>query len=225
MHRAVTVPRENVMRSRRLMREAAVGSLLLLAAACGGGGSSVSVGPPVGDVVAQFVADAPSGAPRVSMESGGEDGEAFSVEIHASAIPNIYGAGFTVVYDPTLVEFTGCDATGSILLSGPAPGPIPCNGATVAGAQFDAALENGVAGTLNVVATRSGAVAGAAGGSGLLVTLAFIALDEIATPEPIGFDRGPSREVQVCPSATSCNPPLSGTAIPWDEGTVTAVPE
>lgn len=214
------------MRSRPA-RAFATGSLMLLAAACGGGGSSVSVGPPTGggDLVAQFVADAPSGAPRVSMESGGSAGEAFGVEIHANAIANIYGAGFTVVYDPALVEFTGCDATGSILLSGPAPGPIPCNGAVVSGALFDAALENGVAGTLNVVATRNGAVAGVAGGSGLLVTLAFIALDEIGTPEPIAFDRGPSREVQVCPSPSSCSPPLTGTAIPWDEGTVTAVPE
>ncbi len=172
-----------------------------------------------GNLTADFDADNPSGDPRISMEPGPASGSVFSVQIQASAITDLYGAAFTVLYTPGPTTYIGCQALGSILLDNGAL-TNSCDGMLVGGAKFDAALENGIEGILNVRASRDGLVPGIAGGTGLLLTLTFQANFEIAPPgEPYVFEAGSSREVLACPQDLS---PCSVVAVSWDGGSVTA---
>jgi hypothetical protein len=191
----------------------AVLALALLAASCGGGGSAIVVG----DLVAVFVPDAASADPRVRMEAGVASGSVFAVEIHASGITDVAGVAFTLLYDETLVEYLGCEAQGSILLSNPGLSN-PCNNVLVGGARFNAALQNDVPGILNVGAALEGLVAGVPGGTGLVLTLLFEAQDEVPLPgTPLEFEAGPSRDVQTC-TASSC----TSATVNWDAGSLFA---
>ena len=126
------------------------------------------------ELFAVFSADPPSNQPqRISMEPGLPAGEIFPIEIHASGIDNLYGAGFTVLYDPTKATFLSCDSEGSILVSKGTPGN-PCDDSLVDGAKFSAGLASGVPGILKVRASLDGLVPGLPpGADGLLLTLTF----------------------------------------------------
>jgi hypothetical protein len=202
----------------RVARLALLSCLGIACASCGGGGNSVIVVP--GDLVASFVPGTPSANPRVSMEDGPAAGDTFTVEIHANGIANLYGVAFTLLYDPALATYLGCEAQGSILSSTPATANA-CNDTLVGGAKFAAALENNTPGTLNVRASKDGLVAGVSG-TGLVLTLSFQALDEVALPgDPFVFEAGPSREVESCAPGNPL-PPCTNPAVAWDGGFMTA---
>ena len=168
-------------------------------------------------LLATFVADPPSADPRISMEAGASAGDIFDVEIHASGFTDLYGAAFTLLYESSAAMYLGCEAQGSIL----AGAANPCDGSVVGGAKFAAELQNGVPGFLNVLATKDGLVGGVPNGTGLLLTLTFQALVEIAPPgEPFEVEAGTSREVVTCPQDLS---PCSMPVVPWDGGSLTAV--
>lgn len=168
-------------------------------------------------LVAVFTADAPSADPRVSMEPGASTAAVFSIEIHANAITDLYGAAFTLLYNPAAATYLGCEAQGSILSSNPGLSN-DCDDTLVGGAKFTAALENGIPGFLNVRASKDGLVPGVPNGTGLLLTLTFRA--DVATPgEPFVHEAGLSREIQVCPQDLS---PCSILPVNWDGGTLVA---
>jgi hypothetical protein len=170
-------------------------------------------------LIASFTPNAPSAAPRISMESGSANASLFEVRIEADSIVDFYGVAFTLLYDPLLVEYVGCDAASSILTSS-GSGSIPFDYALVGVAMVTAQLENGIPGFLNVRGSKVGLVGGVPNGTGLVLTLTFQALAEM-TNEPLSFESGPSREVLTCPQDLS---PCSMPMLPYDEGTVTAVP-
>jgi hypothetical protein len=170
-------------------------------------------------LIASFTPNGPSADPRIGMESGSANASLFEVRIEANGIVDLYGVAFTLLYDPLKVGYLGCDAASSILTSSGA-GNIPCDDALVGGARFTAQLENGIPGVLNVRGSKDGLVGGVPVGTGLVLTLTFQALAEM-TSEPLSFESGPSREVLTCPQDLSpCGMPI----LPFDEGTVTAVP-
>ena len=197
------------------LRSAALAALMLislLATSCGGGGSGLIIT----GLVAFFSPTAtPSADPRISLETGAAAGDVFRVEVHANNIDEIAGVAFTMLYDPVLVEYLSCDAKDSILLFG-APDSNPCDGAMVAGAAFNAALENGTPGILNVGASLQGLVAGVPGGNGRLITLTFQALG--GGTSDFDFEAGPSREVQTCDLANCVI-----ATVNWDGGTLNAI--
>jgi hypothetical protein len=137
----------------------------------------------------------------------------------SNGFTDLYGAAFTLLYDPAEATYLGCEANGSILSSSPGTSN-PCDDMSVGGAKFTAALENGIAGALNVRASKDGLVPGVASGDGLLLTLTFQANDTILAPgSAFTFEAGSSREVETCP------PDLSACSFrvgPWDGGSLTA---
>jgi hypothetical protein len=206
--------REEQMKSTRVAWTLTLLTLGILASSCGGGGDSIGV-------LAAFLADPPSAGPRVSMEPGAASGAVFSVEIHASGFTDLYGAAFTVLYDPAQSTYLGCEAQGSILSTTPGVSN-DCDDTLVGGAKFAAALQNGVPGTLNLRASRDGLVAGVSNGTGLLLTLTFEAEGTIPPPgDPYLFEEGPSREIETCPQDLS---PCSFPAAAWDGGVLIANP-
>jgi len=206
------------MRRHGILWTTALALVCVLAASCGGGGNPILVT----GLIASFTAGPASAAPRLHMEPGPAAGEVFSVEIRSQSINNLYGAAFTVLYDPAKAKYLGCDAAGSILTSSGA-GSIDCNDALVGGAKFSAALENNLQGALNVRASLDGLVPGVSPGTGLLLTLTFEALDQ-TLGEPIDFDATPSsREVQVCPPGGPPLPACSMLTIPFDPGALDVV--
>jgi len=201
-------------------QDLATGSVTSTATASGtNGGVPVDSGQATATAVvpllATFAPGPSSGDPRISMEAGTPAGAEFEIEIHGNAIVDLYGAAFSVLYAPAAAEYLGCEATDSILATGAISNP--CNGLVVGGAKFQAELQNGQPGILNVVATKDGLVGGVDPGTGLLVTLRFRALMPIVD-EPIDFE--PTLEIVTCPSDLSaCSMP----SLPWDGGTFTAV--
>jgi len=204
---------EAPMKRTRALCLVALLSLGLLATSCGGGGNPIVIG----GLIALFVPDAASADPRISMEAGPAAGDVFTVEIHSNAIDEVAGVAFTLLYDDTLATYLGCEASGSIFLSNPGL-TNPCDNTVVGGARFNAELQNGTPGLLNVGASLEGLVAGVAGGTGLVLTLTFQAQADAAAPgTPYQFEAGPSREVQTC-DLVSCVP----AAVNWDEGALVA---
>jgi len=203
------------MKRTRVAWTLALLSLGLLASSCGGGGDSIGV-------LAAFLADDPPSAdPRISMEPGAASGAVFTVEIHASGLTDLYGAAFTVLYDPAESTYLGCEAQGSILSTTPAVSN-DCDDTLVGGAKFAAALQNGVPGMLNLRASRDGLVPGVINGTGLLLTLTFEAEGTIPAPgDPYLFEAGPSREIETCPQDLT---PCSVAAASWDGGSLIASP-
>ena len=197
------------------LRSAALAALMLvilLAASCGGGGSGLIVT----GLVALFSPTAtPSADPRISLETGAAAGEVFRVEVHANGVDEIAGVAFTLLYNPLLVEYLSCEAKDSILHSMPGLTDA-CTGNVVGGAVFDAALENGTPGFLNVGGSLQGLVAGVPGGTGRLLTLTFQAVGGGASD--FDFEMGPSREVQTCDLANCVVANVN-----WDGGTLTAI--
>jgi hypothetical protein len=187
------------------------------------GGAPVMSAPDDAEVrvalIAVFTADAPSADPRISMEPGPSVAAVFTIEIHANSITDLYGAAFTLLYNPAAATYLGCEALGSILSSNPGLSN-DCDDTLVGGAKFTATLENGIPGFLNVRASKDGLVPGVPNGTGLLLTLTFRADGPIAPPgEPYVFEAGPSREIQVCPQDLS---PCSILSVAWDGGTLVA---
>ena len=141
----------------------------------------------------------------------------FTIEIHANGITDLYGAAFTLRYNPAVATYLGCEALGSILSNNPGLSN-DCDDTLVGGAKFTAALENGVPGFLNVRASKDGLVPGVPNGTGLLLTLTFRA--DVATPGELFFhEAGLSREIQICPQDLS---PCSILSANWDGGTLVA---
>jgi hypothetical protein len=190
------------------------------------GGATVTSNPDqatvTGPLVAVFTADPPSAGQRVNMEPGAPSSDAeFEVTINAVSLTDLYGAAFTLLYDPTKATYLGCDAAGSILTSSVA-GSIPCDDALVGGAKFKAELQ--VPGALLVRASKDGLVPGDPTGSGLLLTLTFEASIGIPPPgEPFTFESGPSREVQICPADDPLPPCTTPQNVAWDGGKLIAV--
>ena len=189
-------------------------ALCVAATACGGGGNPLIL-------TASFSADpTPSPDPRIGMEPGSSPaGSIFLIEVHASGVAELYGAGFTVVYNPATAIFVGCDAEGSVLVAGGAP-TNPCDDTLVGGARFVAGLVGGNEGRLAVRASLDGVVGGIQPGTGLLLTLTFEAISTTRTPESFSFDDDPlSREVESCPQDLS---PCSLVNAGFDGGTLVA---
>jgi hypothetical protein len=204
---------DNRMKRTRALLLPVLLSLALLSASCGGGGSAIVVGA----LVAIFLPDAATAAPRVSMEAGASSNDVFTVEIHADGITDVAGVAFTLLYDDAVVQYLGCQAQGSIFLSNPSL-TNSCNNVVVGGARFNAKLQNNVPGILNVGAALEGLVAGVPAGTGLVLTLSFRALEEVPLPgTPLDFEAGPSRDVQVCTIA-SC----TSATVNWDAGSMFA---
>jgi hypothetical protein len=209
---------EDRMKRNRAAALLVVVLLGILASSCGGGGNPIIIG----GLVALFTPDAASADPRMSMEEGPAAGDIFSIEIHANALDNLYGAAFTLLYDPNETTYLGCDAGGSILTTSVLPS-ISCDDTLVGGARFAAALENDIPGTLNVLASLDGLVPGVANGTGLLLTLTFQAGGEILPPgEPFTFEAGSSREIEICEPGGPPLPACTMPVVPWDEGSVVA---
>jgi hypothetical protein len=152
------------------------------------------------------------------MDPGPSAGTVFAVEINASGIIDLYGAGFTVLYNPAIATFLGCDSQGSVLVAGGAPSN-PCDESVVSGAKFSAALQNGVEGFLNVGASLDGLVPGLPVGTGRLLTLTFEANATTSAPEEFTFEVGSSREVETCPQDLS---PCSTVNAAFDGGSLVA---
>jgi hypothetical protein len=195
-------------------------SLGVLTVSCGGGGDALIIS----ELVAIFTADPASVGSRISLEAGDSSGDVFEVEIHASDIDDLYGVAFTLLYDPAESTYLDiCEAQGSILLSNPGT-TNGCDNTLVDGeARFEAKLENGVPGVLNVLATKEGQVGGvdADPPNTLVLTLTFQADGAIPAPGvPYGYEGGPSSEVQTCPQDTQL--PCSIATVAWDGGRLVA---
>ena len=159
-------------------------ALCVAATACGGGGNPLIIS----ELFAVFSADpSPSPDPRIAMEPGSTSATVFNVEVHVSGVAELYGAAFTVVYNPATAIFVGCDAEGSVLVAGGAP-TNPCDDTLVGGAKFNAELVGGNEGRLAVRASLDGLVGGIQPGTGLLLTLTFEAIDATSGPESFSFD-------------------------------------
>lgn len=190
-------------------------ALCVAATACGGGGNPLIIS----ELFAVFSADPrTSPDPRISMEPGSTSAAVFNVEVHVSGVADLYGAAFTVVYNPATAIFKSCDAEGSVLVAGGAP-TNPCDNTLVGGAKFVAGLQNGNEGLLNVGASLDGLVPGIPAGTGLLLTLTFEAIDATGGPESFSFEVGPSREVERCPQDLS---PCSSVNTGFDGGMLVA---
>ena len=147
-------------------------ALLLLPGtlACGGGGGGGGVVPGGGgSMTATFVPATSSPGPKSSvMGLGNVAGELVTVTVNLTDVSNVYGAAFSVTYDPARVSFHGSSA-GTILETG---GHTPTYQVTAA-----------QAGTVVVGATRNGNVAGVnVSGTKTLVRLTFQVNVEGDTP-------------------------------------------
>lgn len=135
--------------------------LLPATLACGGGGGGGGVVPGGGSsLTATFAPDEPTPASNSSaMALGGVSGDLVTIAVNLTGTSNVYGAAFSVTYDPARATFTGW-SHGSILESG---GHTPTYQVTAA-----------PAGTVVVGATRNGNVPGVnVGGTSTLIRLTF----------------------------------------------------
>jgi hypothetical protein len=149
--------------------------ILPTAVACGGGGGGG--GDPVvpgGDssMTATFVAESPAPPPlSTAMALSGVSGDLVTVAIQVTDTNGIYGAAFSVAYDPARAAFVGWS-----------PGVLLEQGGHAPTYQVDA----GAPGTLVAGVTRNGNVPGvSAAGSRSLIRLTFRVLEAGATP--LGF--------------------------------------
>lgn len=177
-------------------------AFLLLPAtlACGGGGGGGGVVPGGGgSLTATFVPDTASPGPNSSvMGLGGASGDLVTVAVNLTDVSNVYGAAFSVTYDPARVSFQGW-AVGTVLESG---GQTPTY-------QIDEAQ----AGTLVVGATRNGNVPGVnVTGTKTLVRLTFRVNAEGSTP--LQFSSPELYDGAV--------PPQPISAVTWSAGAIAA---
>jgi hypothetical protein len=193
----------NTMKQQTLFRLSCIAltvALGMLMPACGGGGSD-SGGGMTNPLTAQFTSSAPDPVAADTISMAGSTAGA------NVAINDFFGAGFRVTYDSSVFNFTGFDATGSLIedyaggtdinADEISPGTI----AVLATIQ-DASQPAGI----DVVGTRK------------LITLNFQATTTTGDT-PIAF-ADPS-DVQLCPTqGQACNE-VSG-ALDWYGGSLRA---
>ena len=188
----------------------------MLATSCGGGGNPLVF---TGLLPVFAPNTPPSDPPRISLEAGGPvGGNMFTVVVRANGIDEIAGVGFTLLYEPSLADWVGCEAEGSIFLSNPSL-MNSCNGSMVGGAIFAAALQGDTPGFLNVSASIQGLGAGVTPGDGTLVTLIFQATETTISPTPYDFETG-TRTAETC-DVLSCT--QVENTIGWDGGSLTVL--
>ena len=177
----------------------------MLMPACGGGGSSNN--PVTNPLTAAFTPTDPNPAADTISMAGATAGANVSVSIEVTDINDFFGAGFSVTYDPATVNFTGFDATGSLLENH--------------GGQTYYDVEEPNQGTVIVAATIQDA--GQPAGMDVVGTQTLIKLNFQATTttasNPIAF-AGP-QDVQVCAvQGQACNE-VSGN-LTWSGGSIRA---
>jgi hypothetical protein len=177
----------------------------MLMPACGGGGSDGGVTNPL---VARFTADNLNpGAETISM-AGTSAGSNVAVEIQVTGLDNFGGAAFRVTYDPDTVNFTGFDASGSVL--------------ETLGVDTDYDANEAISGTILVYASIQDASQPA--GVDVVGTQNVITLNFQATTSTAGNTvdfAAISREVQICPTQGQACSPFAGD-LGWDGGMITA---
>jgi len=145
------------------------------------------------------------GANTISMQPGTVSSLDFDVEIRVTSIASFFGAAFHVQFNPATATFTGFDATGSVLGSGP-------------GTLFFANPVSGNPGEIAVEASLQGTGAGLPSASGLLLTLHFQATGSTAG-NAFGFLPTSSRSAKSCPTAGgTCNEIAGG--LTWSGGSL-----
>ena len=142
--------------SRKILN-AFVIALLVVGTACSSGGGNSAVGSGLGG---GFAPDQPNpGTDTVATAEGGTGGNLVVVEIAVTDTANVYGASFSMTYNPSIASFVEW-SNGSLLEQG---GQTPT---------YQVAA--GQAGELVVVATREGDVPGVnANGTVTLIELTF----------------------------------------------------
>jgi hypothetical protein len=201
----------NTNRQKKLFRLNCVALIVafgMLMPACGGGGSSG--GGVTNPLTASFTPDNLNpGANTISM-AGASAGANVSVSIQVTGINDFFGAGFRVTYNPATVNFTGYDATGSLL------------NAYAGGKDINAQeLDPSNRGTIIVVATIQDASQPAGldvVGTQTLIKLNFQATTTTAS-NPIDF--AAPQDVQICAVQGQAGNEVSG-ALSWDGGAIRA---
>jgi hypothetical protein len=200
----------NLMKQQTLFRLSCISLTLalgMLMPACGGGGSD-SGGGMTNPLTARFTSDAPDPlvADTISM-AGTTAGANVAIEVQVTSINDFFGAGFRVTYDSSVFNFTGFDATGSLIDD------------YAGGTDIDA--DEISPGTIAVVATIQDASQPAGidvAGTRKLITLNFQATTTTGDT-PIDF-ADPS-DVQLCPTqGQACNE-VSGS-LDWYGGSIRA---
>ena len=191
----------------RLTYVALIVAFGMLMPACGGGGSD-SGGGVTNPLLASFAPDNQNpGAETISM-AGSSAGANVAVQVQVTDLANFGGAAFRVTYDPATVNFTGFDASGSVLET------LGVNTA------YDADESN--PGTILVYASIQDATQPA--GADVVGTQNVITLNFQATTTTAGNAvafAATGREVQICPAqGQACNP-FAGD-LGWDGGTIRA---
>ena len=113
--------------------------ILLVAAACGGGNSNSGIPTPTLSATFTPATNNPAGE-AVFMDAGSRSGATFTIRVMAANITDLFGVGFRVIYDPSVVQFVGSDSGSSMLAGG--------------GIQTDFSTAEALPGTLFVTATR-----------------------------------------------------------------------
>jgi len=180
--------------------------LALGALACGGGGGG-GVTPLPGPLTATFTpSNSNPGAMTISMD-GSASGANFSVRVNVTDIPDFFGTGFRVTFNPASAQFAGFTSTGSVLEGQPAT-------------DFQAQLQGG--NEVWVDATLVGQVQGVnVVGTQLLLTLNFRATAATAN-NPFGFDTAATRVVETCPAPPAGCSDVPEAQLTWSGGSLSA---
>jgi hypothetical protein len=162
------------------------------ATACGGGGGGdgdggTTGGPQTGSFVA---ADATPPPDSVSLQAGTHSGLVVNVLVSATDVDDFFGAGFRVLYDPTVAQFQTFDAATSFLRDAPF---------NTAGAPLQFQVDASTPGVLSVSATRLQNAQGTApgvnvAGTRTLLSLQFVML-KATQSSPVTLP-GSQREVR-----------------------------
>ena len=168
--------------------------VLLASAGCGGGdGGGATAAPCLSFVGAQ----APAAGKVVARLAAGGSCAARAVEIVVTDVSDVFGAQFTVTFDPTQVSYAGASSTGSILASG--------------GAQVSV-QQDGTGGNVAVGISRIGVNTGVnVTGSQVLIRLTF-------APVAVGTSSLAVSNAQLFGSQT---PPQPKPGLTWSGGSFT----
>ena len=122
--------------------------------ACGGGGGDSAVPDGGSSLTASFAPNTTSPGPKSSaMALGGTAGDLVTVAVNLTDISNVYGAAFSVSFDPARATFTGW-SNGSVLETG-GHGPTYQVDDAQPGTVVVGATRNGNVPGVNVTATRT----------------------------------------------------------------------
>lgn len=142
-------------------------ALALAASGCGGGGGG-NDGGVVGPQTASFAAADPTPpADSISLQQGTRAGLVVNVLVSATDVPDFFGGGFRLTYDPSVVRFESSSSTGSFLRDAPFDG---------AGAGLQFLVDSSTPGVLVVAATRLQNAGGTAPGVDVTGTRTLISL-------------------------------------------------